>query len=162
MELLRRTLAAPSGLPAIVVVSASPTWIEVLVPCARDVADRIQSYIRQLEVDLPREVRDTVGLVFRELLLDAMERNGHLDPNCRLRIAYLRAQRMLLYRISGAAMGSGTVDSAQRHAVAAAGPALPAAAETTLRPGHLLALTQADELLFNEAGNEVVVVKYLD
>ena len=34
--------------------------------------------------------------------------------------------------------------------------------EKRLRPGRLLALAQADELLVNEAGNEVVVVKYLD
>ena len=136
------------------------------MPCARDSADRIQSYIRQLEVDLPREVRDTVGLVFRELLLDAMEWKGHLDPNCRVRIAYLRAQRMLLYRISDAGLGSGTLEppraAAGRHAVAVAGTAANSAADTKLRPGHLLALAQADELLLNEAGNEVVVVKYLD
>ena len=31
-----------------------------------------------------------------------------------------------------------------------------------LRPGALLARAQADELLFNEARNEVVVVKYLN
>ena len=113
MDLIRRTLAAPSDLPAIVVLSASANWVEVLVPCARDVADRIQSYIRQLEVDLPREIRDTVGLVFRELLLDAMERTGHPDPNCRVRIAYLRAERMLLYRISDAGVGVSTSDPAQ-------------------------------------------------
>jgi len=163
MDLLRRTLAAPSGLPAIVVLSASPTWIEVLVPCARDMAERIQSYIRQLEVDLPREVRDTVGLVFRELLLDAMEWHGHLDPNCRVRIAYLRAQRMLLYRIADA--GIGTSNTARPAAARAAGAAAgtgPDPAEPRLRPGQILALAQADELLFNEARNEVVVVKYLE
>jgi CheY-like chemotaxis protein len=166
MDLIRRTLAAPSDLPAIIVLSASASWVEVLVPCARDVADRIQSYIRQLEVDLPREVRDTVGLVFRELLLDAMEWNGHLDPNCRVRIAYLRAERMILYRISDAGLGSGTLDAAQaatsRHAGAATGTAAHPHGEPRLRPGQLLALAQADELLFNEARNEVVVVKYLD
>ena len=40
MDLIRRTLAAPSDLPPIVVLSASATWIEVLVPCARDDGDR--------------------------------------------------------------------------------------------------------------------------
>jgi CheY-like chemotaxis protein len=166
MDLIRRTLAAPSDLPAIIVLSASASWIEVLVPCARDVADRIQSYIRQLEIDLPREIRDSVGLVFRELLLDAMEWNGRLDPNRRVRIAYLRAERMILYRISDAGLGSATLDAAQaarsRHAAAATGTAAHPQEEPRLRPGQLLALAQADELLFNEAHNEVVVVKYLD
>jgi DNA-binding response OmpR family regulator len=166
MDLIRRTLAAPSDLPAIVVLSASPTWVEVLVPCARDVAERIRSYIRQLEVDLPREVRDTVGLVFRELLLDAMESRGHLDSNCRVRIAYLRAQRMLLYRISDASPSSSDLDATQpatgKQGVAGSGTAPHPEGEKRLRPGQVLALAQADELLFNEAGNEVVVVKYLD
>jgi CheY-like chemotaxis protein len=166
MDLIRRTLAAPSDLPAIVVLSASANWVEVLVPCARDVADRIQSYIRQLEIDLPREIRDTVGLVFRELLLDAMERNGHLDPNCRVRIAYLRAERMLLYRISDAGVGVSPSDPAKadasRRAEPTTGTTQHPQVEPRLRPGQLLALAQADELLFNEARNEVVVVKYLD
>ena len=166
MDLIRRTLAAPSDLPPIVVLSASATWIEVLVPCARDVADRIQSYIRQLEIDLPREVRDTVGLVFRELLLDAMEWNGQLDPNCRVRIAYLRAERMLMYRISDAGQGSSASVPANsvtgRQAEAGTGTPAHPQRERRLRPGQLLALAQADELLFNEARNEVVVVKYLD
>jgi DNA-binding response OmpR family regulator len=166
MDLIRRTLAAPSDLPAIVVLSASPRWVEVLVPCARDVADRIRSYIRQLEVDLPREVRDTVGLVFRELLLDAMESKRNLDPNCRVRIAYLRAERMLLYRIGDAGLTSSTLDASRadkgKRRRAEAGMAPHAQPAKGLRPGQLLALAQADEVLFNEEGNEVVVVKYLD
>jgi DNA-binding response OmpR family regulator len=166
MDLIRRTLAAPSDLPAIVVLSASPRWVEVLVPCAHDVADRIRSYIRQLEVDLPREVRDTVGLVFRELLLDAMESKGHLDPNCRVRIAYLRAERMLLYRIADAGLSSSTPDASRaakgKRRRAGAGRAPDPQRGKGLRPGQLLALAQADEVLFNEEGNEVVVVKYLD
>jgi CheY-like chemotaxis protein len=160
MDLIRRTLAAPAGLPPIVVLSASAHWVEVLVPCARDVADRIQSYITQLEIDLPREVRDTVGLVFRELLLDAMAWRGHLDPSCRVRISYLRAERMLLYRISDA--GAPTGGAAAKAASGGTTDAAPATEGEKLRPGQLLALARADELLFNEARTEVVVVKYLD
>jgi len=95
-----------------------------------------------------------------------MERNGHPDPNCRVRIAYLRAERMLLYRISDAGVGGNTSDpakaDARRHAEATTGTTPHTPAERRLRPGQLLALAQADELLFNEARNEVVVVKYLD
>ena len=166
VELLRNTLAAPTGLPAMVVLSARPGWVEVLVPCARDVADRIQSYILQLELDLPQAVRETVGLVFRELLLDAMEWDGHLDPNRKVRIAFLRARRMLLYRIADAESGFRVSDSP----AGAAGRQADASVETIghrggdmgLRPGAIMARAQADEVLFNEARNEVVVVKYLD
>src|SRR5207247_8006666 len=40
------------------------------------------------------------GLAFHELLINAVEWGGKLDPNRRVRIAYLRGRRMLLYRIS--------------------------------------------------------------
>lgn len=61
------------------------------------------------------------------------------------RISYLRAQRMMLYRIG---------DDGAASAADAAAP--------LLQPGAILARAQADELLYNEARNEVVVVKYLD
>ena len=107
-----------------------------------------------------------MGLVFRELLLDAMESRGHLDSNCRVRIAYLRAERMLLYRIADAGSSSSTLDATQlakgKQGGAGSETAQHRQGEKRLRPGQLLALAQADELLVNEAGNEVVVVKYLD
>jgi CheY-like chemotaxis protein len=166
LELLRNTLAAPTNLPAIVVLSARPGWVEVLVPCERNVADRIQSYISQLGLDLPQAIRDTVGLVFRELLLDAMESDGHLDPNRKVRIAFLRARRMLLYRIADAGSGFRASDSsagaAGRQADAGVETAGVRAADMGLRPGAIMARAGADEVLFNEARNEVVVVKYLD
>ena len=128
-------------------LSARPAWIELLVPCGREVADRIQSYIVNLDVDLPHDMRETMGGVFRELLLDAMDCDGPVDPKRKVRMAYLRARRMLLYRIGDADPGDGSAPRRQ---------------PPRLRPGAILARAQADELLFNEARNEVVVVKYLD
>lgn len=164
VALVHSALASPPGEPAIVVLSARPAWVELLVSCALDVADRIQSYIVNLDVDLPQEIRETMGLTFRELLLDAMEWDGHLDPNRKVRIAYLRARKMLMYRIADAGYGFRSGDlqpSGARHTDASLqgdgrdGSHL-------LRPGALLARAGADELLFNEARNEVVVVKYLN
>ena len=161
LALVRSAVASP-GEPAIVVLSARTAWVEVLVSCAHEVADRIHSYIVNLDVDLPEDIRETMGRVFRELLLDAMEWDGHLDPNRKVRIAYLRAQKMMLFRIADAGSGFRATDlpsSAGRASSAAPGDAR--AGSHLARPGALLARTQADELLFNEAGNEVAVVKYL-
>ena len=54
----------------------------------------------RLEADLPEAVRESVGQAFRELLSNAVEWGGKLDPTRTVRISCLRARRMLLYRIA--------------------------------------------------------------
>src|SRR5262249_34905971 len=90
------------------------------------------------------------------------------DPNRKVRIAYLRAQHMLMYRIADPGPGfriedlthaaiSYPADEPMQH--------MPVREQKGLRPGGfglLLGRSTVDELLFNEARNEVVFVKYLD
>ncbi len=150
------------------VISAKPDWVELVVPCDRQAATRIQSVLAQLENDLPEDVRNGVGQAFRELLMNAIEWGGELDPNRTVRISYLRARRMLLYRISDP--GRGFDFETLSHAAVSNPPDRPmdhaaVREEKGIRPGGFgLVLTRAmvDELLFNEAHNEVVFVKYLD
>jgi CheY-like chemotaxis protein len=165
--LISEVLASGPERP-IEVISAKPDWVELVVPCDRQAAARIQSVLAQLETDLPEDVRTNVGQAFRELLMNAIEWGGELDPNRTVRIAYLRARRMLLYRIADPGRGfdftklnhaavSNPSDRPMEHAAVRE--------EMGLRPGGFgLVLTRAmvDELLFNEAQNEVVFVKYLD
>jgi anti-sigma regulatory factor (Ser/Thr protein kinase) len=83
-----------------------------------------------------------------------------------VRIAYLRLKRMLLYRIADPGMGF-RLEELQHAAVSH--PDDPTAhivarEEKGLRPGGfgiLMAQSLVDELLYNEARNEVVLVKYL-
>jgi CheY-like chemotaxis protein/anti-sigma regulatory factor (Ser/Thr protein kinase) len=169
LEVVDDVLAAPpaAALP-IEVVSARPEWVELVAPCSLRVADRIQSFMMRLEADLPEAVRESVGRAFRELLSNAVEWGGKLDPARTVRISCLRARRMLLYRIADpgegfdierlthAAIHNPDGDPLQHHFVRE---------EKGLRPGGLgLAITRelVDELIYNEARNEVVFVKYLD
>ncbi len=167
IALVQEVLAAGPERP-IEVISAKPDWVELIVPCDREAAARIQAVLGQLEADLPEDVRNSVGQAFRELLMNAIEWGGELDPNRSVRISYLRARRMLLYRIADP--GHGFSFESLRHA-AVSNPAdrplehAGVREELGLRPGGFgLVLTRAmvDELLFNEAQNEVVFVKYLD
>ncbi len=167
IALVREVLESGPERP-IEVISAKPDWVELVVPCDRDAAARIQAVLGQLEADLPEDVRNSVGQAFRELLMNAIEWGGELDPNRSVRISYLRARRMLLYRIADP--GHGFSFESLRHA-AVSNPAdrplehAGVREELGLRPGGFgLVLTRAmvDELLFNEAQNEVVFVKYLD
>jgi CheY-like chemotaxis protein len=168
LDAVRNTLAAGTGMPPIEVVSALPDWIELLVPCDFDAADRIQAFLAQLKTDLSDEVREAVGRAFRELLLNAVEWGGKLDPTRKVRIACLRMKRMILYRIADPGPGFRVQDL--QHAAVNYPADQPfehvrVREEKGMRSGGFgLMLAQAivDELLYNEARNEVVFVKYLD
>jgi DNA-binding NtrC family response regulator len=54
IEVVNRAFSAGSGVTTIEVISARADWVELLVPCTRDAADRIQSFVQQLETDLQR------------------------------------------------------------------------------------------------------------
>ena len=166
VELVRAALDATPP-PRIDVISARPDWVELAVPCTREAADRLHDVMARLDADLPAAVRESVGYAFRELLLNAVEWGGKLDPKRKVRISYVRARRMLLYRIADP--GPGFKMEALDHA-AIAHPDSPiehmnVREQKGLRPGGFGILTvqaTVDELIYNERRNEVMFVKYLD
>jgi DNA-binding response OmpR family regulator len=168
VALVRETLAKKTEIAPIEVISARPTWVELLVSCSLEEAERIEGFMSRLKTGLPDDVRRAVGQAFHELLLNAVEWGGKLDASRKVRISYLRAKRMLMYRIADP--GPGFKFSELDHAAISHSPDDPTVHDAIrqqkgLRPGGFgLLMTQAnvDELLYNEAQNEVVFVKYLD
>jgi CheY-like chemotaxis protein len=166
--LVKETLAKKSGQGSIEVVSASPTWVELVVPCSLEEAERIEAFMAHLKTGLSEDVRRSVGQAFHELLLNAVEWGGKLDPNRKVRISYLRARRMLMYRIADPGPGFKFADldhAAISHEADEPTKHDKIREDKGLRPGGFgLLLTQAnvDELLYNEKQNEVVFVKYLE
>ena len=162
-EVLEKPVASP-----IEIVSAKPGWVEMIVPCERANVDRIHDMMFKLKGDLPQDVRENVSQAFRELLMNAMEWGGKFDPNRKIRISYLRAKKMLLYRIADP--GSGFNFEGLQHAAVSNPPDDPIGhmkirEEKGIRPGGLgilMTMSLVDELLYNEAQNEVVFVKYLE
>ena len=162
----RRVLKQDAS-PPIEVISARPHWVELVIPCTREAAERIQSFLMKLETDLPDDLRNTIGLVFRELLLNAVEWGGKLDPNRKVRIAHVRSSRMLLYRVADPGLGFSF--KGLTHAAVGQPSEEPIAHVTIrdqlgIRPGGFgIAMTRAlaDELIYNEAQNEVIFIKYL-
>jgi CheY-like chemotaxis protein/anti-sigma regulatory factor (Ser/Thr protein kinase) len=167
LQTVRETLAAAEP-PPIEVVSARPEWVELVVPCTREAAERIHTVVAQLDSRLPADLRESIGYAFRELLLNAVEWGGRLDPKRKVRISCLRARRMLLYRIADP--GPGFKIEELPHAAIGQAPDDPIAhmqvrEEKGIRPGGfglLMVRASVDELIYNERRNEVVFVKYLD
>jgi CheY-like chemotaxis protein/anti-sigma regulatory factor (Ser/Thr protein kinase) len=167
LRAVREVLDAPE-MPLIEVISARPEWVELIVPCTRDAAERIQSVMTHLDADLAPDVRETIAYAFRELLLNAVEWGGRLDPARTVRVACLRTRRMLLYRIADPGPGFSLDDLS--HAAIGQPDDQPirhmeVREQKGIRPGGFGLLTvraSVDELLYNEKRNEVVFVKYLD
>ena len=166
LELVRQMLASDAEPAPIEVISAKADWVELLVPCRIEMADRLNSFLQQLNMTLPEDVQNSVETAFRELLMNAIEWGGRLDPERKVRIAYIRAGRMVLYRIQDPGIGfrpedlshaavSNVSDKPYEHIMVRQ--------QKGLRPGGFgLLMTRAmvDELIYNEAHNEVVFVKY--
>jgi DNA-binding response OmpR family regulator len=159
---------ASSAALSIEVVSARPEWVELVVPCVLEMADRVQLFVMQLETNLPEPVRESVAQAFRELMTNAIEWGGKLDPQRKVRISCVRAKRMLLYRIADP--GEGFDIDKLRHAAINNPDADPlqhaiVREEQGIRPGGLgLMMTRSlvDDVIYNEKRNEVMLIKYLD
>ena len=167
VEVAQRALSADQE-PVIEVLSARPHWVELLIPCTREAAERIQTFMMKLDTDLPDALRETIASSFRELLLNAVEWGGQFDPNRKVRIAYVRSPRMLMFRIADP--GSGFSFEGLSHAAIGQPESEPVAhmsvrEERGIRPGGfgiLMTKAAADELLYNEMQNEVMFIKYFD
>jgi len=152
--------------PEIKVLCAKREWLELSIPCTRDAAERIEHFVRHLGADLSLDLQGPVALAIRELLMNAVEWGGGLDPQRRVRISCLRTPRMLLYRIADPGPGfkfEGLTHAAVSNPEGVFG-ASSVRQEKGIRPGGLGVLMVrevADDLIYNEAQNEVVLVKYL-
>jgi CheY-like chemotaxis protein/anti-sigma regulatory factor (Ser/Thr protein kinase) len=168
LELVQATLERKREKLPIEVLSARPNWVELLVPCDMETAERIQTFLSKLDADLPEDVRCNVGQAFHELLLNAIEWGGKLDPTRKVRIAYVRTSRLLIYRIADPGKGF-SFDGLNHAAVGQPRDKPITHAEVReqkgIRPGGfglLMTSAMVDELVYNEKQNEVLFVKFLD
>ena len=166
VEVVNDAIGSTAGL-SFEVVSARPEWLELVAPCSIEMADRIHSFVMQLDARLPEDVREAVAYAFRELLMNAVEWGGKLDPDRKVRISCVRTKKMLLYKIADPGEGF-DIDGLMHAAIAHPDDPirhLEVLEEKGLRPGGFgLAMTRSlvDELIYNEARNEVIFVKYLE
>lgn len=150
------------------VISDRRDWIELRVPCDLSAVEPIQRFLGHLHEHIPKETRDAVGAVFRELLNNAIEHGGKCDPSKRVEIKYIHLKRAILYSIKDPGEGFNLDEIA--HAAFANPPDQPTRhmevrQELGLRPGGfgiMLASQVIDELVYNEKHNELIFVKYID
>jgi len=164
--MIRIAAEGPCWDDGIEVVSATPEWIRILARCELKTADRLLQFLDEI-ADLPDTERHQVATAFREMLLNAIEHGGKLDPNKYVEIDYVRARHMVTCRIADPGPGfalddvphaaiSNPLDDPIRHVALREAQGM--------RPGGfgvLLARQLVDELIYGQDGNEVLLIKYL-
>jgi CheY-like chemotaxis protein len=166
-DLVDEALAGPRLEGDIQVISASPRWLELRLRCDIKTAGRALHFLREMEHGLAEAERENVALAFRELLFNAVEHGGGNDPNVHVTITYIRTERALLFRVCDP--GPGFSFEKLWHSAVSNPPSSPveqaiSRASLGMRPGGFgILLTRAlvDELIYNEKGNEALLIRYL-
>ncbi|HZN10905.1 MAG TPA: response regulator [Blastocatellia bacterium] len=149
------------------VVSARPDWVQLRIPCDLAAVPPLQKLLTQLKADLPTETREAIAYAFREMLNNAIEHGGKLDPTKYVEVLYVRMRRAIIFwikdpgegfdlgKLEHAAINNPTGDPF-RHVFVRD--------EKGLRAGGfgiLLTNEMVDELVYNERHNELMFIKYL-
>jgi anti-sigma regulatory factor (Ser/Thr protein kinase)/DNA-binding NarL/FixJ family response regulator len=166
-EMIQLATGGPCWDDGIEIVSGTPELIRILARCDVKTADRLVQFLNEV-ADLPDPERNQVATAFREMLLNAIEHGGRLDPNQFVEIEYVRARHMVTCHITDPGPGF-TLDEIPHAAIAnpTDDPIRHVAIreEQGMRPGGFgVLLTQqlVDELIYGQDGNEVLLIKYLD
>ena len=149
------------------IISASPRWLGLRLRCKLETATRILQFIREMEHRLPPDEEDAVAAAFREILLNGIEHGGGNDPAKSVTITYVRAEHALLYYVRDP--GKGFSFDQLKHAAISNSADDPLEhverrAQLGMRSGGfgiLMTRSLVDELIYNECGNEVLLIKYL-
>jgi CheY-like chemotaxis protein len=166
-DVVHSALSSIDSRDDILILSAKPTWIALSLRCKLEIADRILNFLRAMDLDLSQEEQDRVATVFRELLVNAIEHGGQSDPGKRVDLTCIRTASAIIYYLHDP--GEGFSFDKIPHAAISNDPADPVGHteirdQLGIRPGGfglLMTRKLADELIYNEKGNEVMVVKYL-
>src|ERR1700760_422312 len=150
------------------VLSARPGWVAVRVNCRLATAERLMSFAREFAAQLPETARQEIMLALREILINAMEHGARFNPDQVVEVNAIRTARPMTFRVRDP--GAGFRKDTLAHAAIANPPGDPTAhlskrEQQGMRAGGygmLLAAGTVDELIYNETGNEVILIKYLD
>jgi DNA-binding NarL/FixJ family response regulator len=166
-EMIRIAMSEPVWDDGIELLSGKPDWVRLSVRCDLVTANRLLQFYREAS-DLPDAETEEVAAAFREILMNAMEHGGKFDPSQHVEVSYVRTRRMVLCRVKDPGQGF-SLEELEHSAIANPEEDPFKHMETReaqgKRPGGfgiLMATKLVDDLIYNEKGNEVLLVKYLD
>jgi anti-sigma regulatory factor (Ser/Thr protein kinase)/CheY-like chemotaxis protein len=164
--MVKRALEEVDWRNDIEVVSAHPDWIELRVACRLLTAERLTTFMTELLASSPDQERFQLMTAFREILMNAMEHGAGFDPEKVVEVAAVRTERAIVYFFRDPGRGfrrdslphaaiSNPLDDPTKH--------MDSRTARGLRPGGfgiLMAREMVDEIIYNEVGNEVLLIKH--
>jgi CheY-like chemotaxis protein len=97
-DMVRLAVEATDGRDGIELLSGSRDWISLRIDCRYLTVERVLSFLGQLrDGDLPRDQADELLSAFREVLLNAIEHGGGLDPQQAVEVAAVRTARAIVF-----------------------------------------------------------------
>jgi anti-sigma regulatory factor (Ser/Thr protein kinase)/ActR/RegA family two-component response regulator len=150
------------------VLSARPGWVSVRANCRLVTAERLMTFAKELNAQLPDDTRYEMMQALREILINAMEHGAGFNPEQVVEVTGVHTRRSIVFYVRDP--GAGFRRESLSHA-AMANPSDDPAAHIAqreaegMRPGGyglLVAGGIVDELIYSEIGNEVLLIKYID
>jgi anti-sigma regulatory factor (Ser/Thr protein kinase)/CheY-like chemotaxis protein len=161
----RRAIDEVDWHDGIEVVSGMRDWVTLRVSCRLVSAERLTRFMTEHRSDLGPDERDLLMVAFREMLINAMEHGAGFDPEKVVEVTAARTDRTVVFhfrdpgpgfRRHGLTHAAADLDDPLSH--------LDVREEEGLRPGGfgmLLVKQIVDEVIYNEQGNEVILIKHL-
>ena len=149
------------------ILSARPGWVSLRVNSRLITAERLLSFAKELSAQLPEEAKHDIIQALREILLNAMEHGAAFNPEQVVEVTAIRTKRAMVFRVRdpGAGFRQESISHAANHSTSDPTAHLAHREEEGMRAGGyglLLASGTVDELIYNEIGNEAILIKYLD
>jgi anti-sigma regulatory factor (Ser/Thr protein kinase) len=166
-DMVRLAVQESEGREGIELLSATRDWVWLRLDCRRLSAERVVNFLTQLrQRDLSDPERETLMAAVREVVMNAIEHGGGLDPDQVVEVSAVRTARAIVFYVRDPGPGFKIQDLP--HAAVSNPPTDPLAhtelrAQRGLRPGGfglLLARSIVDEMILSEKGNEVLLVKH--
>jgi DNA-binding response OmpR family regulator len=165
-EMVRAAMSEPCWDDGIEILSATPQWVRLTVRCDVLTADRLVQFMQGVG-DIPQADKEQIITAFREILMNAIEHGANFDASQHVEISFVRSRRAVVCRVKDPGQGF-SLEELQHAAINSPEDLFSHVAvreERRLRPGGfgmLLAKKLVDELIYDEKGNDVLLVKYLD
>lgn len=155
------------GISDVEVKSSLPGWVCLCVAPELELRQKVVHFFRSQMDDLLGDLGERLSLALDELLGNAIEHGSKAEPRRGIEVTFIRTGRMVMIQLRDA--GPGFSLNAVPHAAVNNPPEDPLRhaeyrSQLGMRPGGfgiLLVKQIADDLIYNERGNEVVFVKYL-
>jgi anti-sigma regulatory factor (Ser/Thr protein kinase)/ActR/RegA family two-component response regulator len=158
---------APEASRGIEILSARPDWVSLRIDCQILTADRLVSFLKELQTGLPSAPREELMLAFHEILMNAIEHGAQFQSDKVVQVAAIHTARAIVFYVRDPGAGfrwdeishaavSNPADAPSKH--------IEVREQQGMRPGGygiLLARGTVDELIYNERGNEVLLIKHV-